>query len=31
MRLESIGCEIVLADFFDGVELAPLLPLREHS
>ena len=31
VRFESIGCEIVLADFFDGVELAPLLPLREHS
>ena len=31
VRFESIGCEIVLADFFDGVELAPLPPLRERS
>ena len=24
IRLESLGCEIALADFYDGVELAPL-------
>ena len=31
VRFESLGCEIVLADFFDGVELAPLPPLRVRS
>ena len=27
---ESIGWEIVLSDFFDGVDLAPLPPFRER-
>ena len=31
VRFESLGCEIVLADFFDGVELAPEPPFRERS
>ena len=31
VRFESLSCEIVLADFFDGVELAPLPPHRERS
>ncbi|MEO6750565.1 MAG: Uma2 family endonuclease [Chthoniobacteraceae bacterium] len=31
VRFESLGCEIVLADFFDGVELAPLPPPPERS
>lgn len=31
VRFESLTCEIVLADFFDGVELSPLPPLRERS
>jgi len=31
VRFESLGCAIVLADFFDGVELAPLPPHHERS
>ncbi len=31
VRLESLGCEIALADFFDGVELAPLPPTPARS
>lgn len=31
LRLESLGCEIALADFFDGVELAPLPPPLARS
>ncbi|MEA3212628.1 MAG: hypothetical protein QOE70_5685 [Chthoniobacter sp.] len=30
-RFESLGCEIALADFFDGVELAPLPPAPARS
>ncbi len=31
VRFESIECEIVLADFFDGVELSPLPPATARS
>ena len=31
VRFESLGCEIALAEFFDGVELAPLPPAPARS
>jgi len=31
VHFQSLGCEIMLADLFDGVELAPLPPVPKRS